>query len=318
MQKIKNKKNIKIAFFGTSNKSKPILEALYKNFDLVLCVTKTNRIVGRNKEEQETVVKRWANENGIKVFEIETMKKSWEALLKELIRNGVDLIIVADFGFIITTEILENFKNKVINVHFSLLPKYRGANPVQAAILNGDTKTGITFLQMVKELDAGDIIYQIPYSLLGTETSGELYEKLFLLAANNLADVIVNYLDGKLAPQPQNHEKATFYYSPSHPKSTYIYKEDAKINWAESPQEIEQKIRAFNPWPIAWTTLEDLEKTNICNLKSTVNKSLVLKIYSAQIKEGKLEPMEVQVEGKNKTNWKSFLNGYCVPKNKKE
>ncbi len=302
---------MKVAFFGTSNRSEPILEALHKNFDLSLCVTKSNRIVGRSQEEKPTVVKQWATENNIPVFEIEKFKESEKALLTELINKEIDLIIVADFGFIITDSILKDFKNRVINIHFSLLPKYRGANPVQAAIINKDTKTGITFLQMVKELDAGDIILQIPYPLNGTETSGELYEKLFELAAEELPDVIKKYAKNELEIKPQQREEATFYYSPSHPKSTYIYKEDARINWEETAPQVEAKIRAFNPWPIAWTSLGELEKAEICVLKPSINKNLMIKIFSAKMEEGKLTPETVQVEGKKQTDWKSFVNGYC-------
>jgi methionyl-tRNA formyltransferase len=302
---------MKIAFFGTSNRSEPILEVLHENFDLALCVTKSNRIVGRAKEEKETVVKEWAQNRHIPVFEIEKMKTSEEALLKELITREIDLIIVADFGFIIIKSIIANFENRIINIHFSLLPKYRGANPVQVAIINGDTETGITFLQMVYELDAGDIISQIPYQLNGTETSGELYEILFKKAAQELPNVIDKYIDRTLKPRKQNQNEATFYYSPSHPKSTYIYKEDAKINWQETHVQIERKIRAFNPWPIAWAPLEELEKAGICQLKPSVNKNLIIKIYSAKIAEAKIIPISVQVEGKKITDWKSFTNGYC-------
>ncbi|HDQ88841.1 MAG TPA: methionyl-tRNA formyltransferase, partial [candidate division WWE3 bacterium] len=151
-------KKTNIAFFGTSNKSTPILEVLHSSFNLALCVTKTNRIVGRSQEEESTAVKEWTQEKNISVFEIEKMRDSEPTLLKELVRLGIDMIIVADFSFMVPDLILKEFENRIINIHFSLLPKYRGANPVQATIINGDTKTGITFLQMVKELDAGDIV----------------------------------------------------------------------------------------------------------------------------------------------------------------
>lgn len=309
---------MKIAFFGTSNRSEPILEALYKNFELKLCATKTNRIVGREKEEKETKVKSWAKEHGVKIFEIEKMKSAETSLLTELINNKIDMIIVADFGFIVGKEIIEQFRGNIINIHFSLLPKYRGANPVQATILNGDTETGITFTQMVYELDAGNIIAQFPFSLNGNETSGELYNTLFTIASEKIAQVLTDYQQKKITPLPQDPAKATYFFSPSHPKSTFIYKEDAKVNWRDLPEVNERKVRAFNPWPIAWTTLEDLEEYLQIHLRPEIKKNLNLKIYSAEIShsvlhpEGILVPKEVCVEGRKKTDWRSFLNGYCI------
>lgn len=308
---------MKIAFFGTSNRSEPILEILHKNFDLKLCVTKTDRIVGRERKKSETKVKSWAKKHGIEIFEIYNMKSSETALLTELINYGIDMIIVADFGFIIGKEIIEKFKDNIINIHFSLLPKYRGANPVQAAILNGDTKTGITFTQVVYELDAGDIIAQFPVPLKGNETSGELYSMLFAIASQKITQVITDYQQKKITPMPQDPTKATYFFSKSHPKSTFIYKEDAKLNWQDSAEINERKVRAFNPWPVAWTTLGDLEKYLQLPLKPKIKKNLNLKIYSAEIShsvarpEEVLIPKEICVEGRRKMDWKSFLNGYC-------
>ena len=306
---------IKVAFFGTSDRSQPILECLDTNFDLVLCATKTDRIVGRHRKTEKTLVKKWGEREGIDVFEIENFKKDENGLVKALIKHGVELIVVADFGFIIGKELIDKYKNKIINIHFSLLPKYRGANPIQAAIIQGEKETGITYLLMTLDLDEGPILHQIKLDIKGNETSGELYEVLFKRAAQNLSDVVKKYLNKEIVPVEQNHEKASFYYSPSHPKSTYIYKEDARINWCESLKQIERKVRAFNPWPIAWTTLGDLEKSEKAEqmeLKEGVKKDLRIKIYSAELKEGKIIPKTVQVTGKNKTKWEDFKNGYTV------
>lgn len=310
---------MRVAFFGTSDRSRPILEALDENFDLKLCVTKVDRKVGRHRELQETLVKKWAKAHNISVFEIESFKNpaTQKALLKEIGRQKIDLIVVADFGFIIPKTIIESLKDKIINIHFSLLPKYRGANPVQAAIINGDEKTGISYLLMVEKMDAGPLLYQSKYPLGQTETTGELYKTLFKKAAHELPKVLKNYYKSKITPKPQDESKATYHYSPSHPKSSYIYKEDARIDWEETPKQIERKIRAFHPWPVAWTTLEELEnttKTENITLKSGVNKNLTIKIYSAQIKDKVLMPEKVQVQGKKLTNWESFKNGYTAKK----
>ncbi len=307
-----------IAFFGTSDRSKPILEALDENFDLKLCVTKTDRKVGRHQKTEETLVKSWAKERGINFFEIENIQGDEKDLLDTLIRQKIDLIVVTDFGFIIPKSIIKRFKNEIINIHFSLLPKYRGANPVQAAILRGDKETGITYLLMSEDLDEGPILKQILCRLTGKETSGILYERLFELAAKHLPQVIKEYAADKIQPQKQDHEKAIIHHSPSHPNSTYIYKEDAEINWNESVEQIERKIRAFNPWPIAWTTLnalennKKLEEENL-NIRENIDKSLRIKIFETETTPKKrLSPKKVQVAGKKATTWENFKNGYTV------
>jgi methionyl-tRNA formyltransferase len=308
-----------IAFFGTSDRPKPILESLNNNFNLTLCVTKTDRVVGRHQEKRETLVKIWAKEHKVDVFEVENIKEQEKPLLNVLSKKNIDLIIVADFGFIITSKIIEKYKDKLINIHFSLLPKYRGANPVQATIINGDGKTGISFFLMRKGMDTGPVIAQVPYDLVGNETTEILFGKLFELAAEHLPKVIREYSNGKITPKEQDESKATYYYSPSHPRSTYIYKEDARINWEESVEQIERKIRAFNPWPIAWTTLKEIEQNQkvyvsdnekALSFREGVDLSLRFKIFSARIKKGKLLPQEVQVSGKKKTSWENFKNGY--------
>lgn len=314
-----------VAFFGTSDRSEPILEALRNHFNLCLCVTKSSRRVGRHQRKEDTLVKKWASEKNIDVFEIDTPKNkdTLNALSKALSKRKVGLIVVADFGFILPKTFVEEWQGKIINIHFSLLPKYRGANPVQAAIIQGEEETGITFLLMSPKMDAGPLLYQVKHKLTGKETSGELYEILFEKAAKHLPDVIKKYKNGHLNPRKQEEKKARYYFSPSHPQSTYIYKEDAKIDWNEPAEKIERKIRAFNPWPIAWTTLNELENaTNneespLFNqnfkLKKNIDKNLRLKIYNAELDDGKLKPKKVQVEGKNIIDWESFKNGYAIP-----
>lgn len=308
----------KVAFFGTSDRSQPILESLNINFDLTLCVTKADRIVGRHQTKEKTLVKKWAGEKNIDVFATENYKKDEKDLLESLGKHKVELIIVADFGFIVGKELIDKYKDKIINIHFSLLPKYRGANPVQAAIIQGEKETGITYLLMTLGPDEGPILHQIKHRLDGTETSGELYQVLFEKAAQNLSEIVEKYLNKEIMPTEQEHGKATFYYSPSHPKSTYIYKEDARINWDKSAEQIEREIRAFNPWPISWTTLEELEKSGKAgqiNLKETMKKDIKIKIHTAQLKDGEIVPKTVQVEGKDKMSWEDFKNGYMVQEN---
>jgi len=309
----------KIAFFGTSDRSLPILEALKKNFDLVLCVTKEDVLVGRHQTPKETQVKTWAKANGVNFVTIkESLAKEKDAIIDKILSSKAEVGVVADFGYIVPKQILSIFPKGLINIHFSLLPKYRGASPVQFAILNGDAQTGITFQLMEYALDTGPILHQIPYPLDGSETSGGLYTTLFDLARAQLPVVLQNYLTGKITPTPQDESKATYTSSPSHPKNTYIYKEDAQLDWNEDAPVLERKIRAYNPWPIAWTTLGDMQEARnkilgFTKLKDQNHGLKTAKIYSAQISlDNRLGILKLQVEGSRVLAWEDFARGYLT------
>jgi len=308
-------KNLKVIFFGTSDRSTPILESLKSNFNLLLCITKKDTKIGRKQTTKETEVKRWSKENNIPFLEINSLRNNdLEEVIKKIEELKPDYGIVADFGFIIPKKIIDAMNGQIINVHFSLLPKYRGASPVQFAILNGDDSTGITYYLLDENIDTGDIISQIEYKIDTKITSGELYDILFQIAAGNLPEILKNYSKGNLNPEKQDQNKATYTFSPTNPKHTFIFKEDASINWNESPEKIEREIRAYNPWPIAWSSLGNLENATILNqnisLKDHINKELKVKIYKSHIENGNLKIDELQVEGKNKLSWKDFSNGY--------
>lgn len=301
-----------IAFFGTSDRSVPILEGLNNsNFDLLLCVTKNDVKFGRSGKLKQTEVKKWANINGVQVVTISHLNTEKTAYLKTLLKKmAVDVCVVADFGFMLPEDLLNFPKYKFINIHFSSLPYYRGASPVQFSILNREKETGISYLVITKGMDEGPIIYQTRYKLNGTETSENLYKTLFEISANDLPKILNDYVKGKLKPKEQDHSKATYCYSPSHPKSTHIYREDAKINWGESAEKIDAQIRAFNFWPVAWTTLRELEKH--LGLNPNKKMDLVLKIYKGRVVDDKYSILEIQPENKKVLDWNSFKNGYLV------
>jgi len=306
---------MKVVFFGTSDRSVPILESLKSHFDTVLCVTKKDTVVGRKQVAKETGVKKWAKEKNTNYIEINSLKgNDLQHVLDEIKKANPNYGVVADFSFIIPKEIIDLFDIRLINIHFSLLPKYRGSSPVQFAILNGEETTGITFHVVDEKMDNGCILFQSGYKLNGTETSGELYDTLFNIAADKLPEVLEKYSQGQITPLPQDIELATFTYSKSHPKSTFIFKEDALVDWGKKPEEINRLIRAFDPWPIAWSYLKDLEKSKCLEqkvkLKKHIDKDLKVKIYKAVIKDGKLSIEDIHVEGKSKTKWKDFENGY--------
>jgi len=301
-----------IAFFGTSDRSAPILDALKNsNFDIVLCVTREDLPVGRKQELKPTGVKVWAEANRVQCLTIDSLRDETTVRIKNLIsEKNVQLCLVVDFSFIIPEELLGIPEYKFVNVHFSLLPRYRGASPVQFAILNGDGKTGITYQLVSKEMDKGDVIFQSEYEVSGNETAGELNKVLFEKAAGEISEALEGYVGGELVPQKQNEAEAVYTYSPSHPKKTIVFKEDARIDWSKSPTEIDLVVRAFNPWPVAWTTLGEIHK-HYRAIKSDKKLDLKVKIFEMDVSGTNFKIEKLQVEGKPTTNWKEFENGYA-------
>lgn len=302
----------KVAFFGTSDRSISILEELHKNFDLSLCITKKDTKVGRHQKTRETQVKIWAKENQIPYLQIDSFnKENTQKVSEQLISSNITIGVVADFSLIIPKEIINVPEKKLINVHFSLLPKYRGASPVQAAILNGEKTTGITYFVMDSGMDTGDIIGKVEYLLEGNENSEDLYKKLFSIAALKLPEILNEYILGNIRQEVQDDDNATYTSSPSHPKNTFIYKEDARIAWTDEINKIERAIRAYYPWPIAWTTLTEMENPNLnIELKENKKSSSRVKIYKAHIENNLLCIDELQLEGGKKLSWNDFKNGY--------
>ncbi|MFA6981824.1 MAG: methionyl-tRNA formyltransferase [Patescibacteria group bacterium] len=303
---------MKIAFFGTSDRSTPILDTLNASFDLVLCITKRDEKVGRKQELKETQVKSWAKANEVDYFEINSMKEDVAQIVEEIRSKGIELGVMADFGFIIPKALIDVFPKGIINIHFSKLPQHRGASPVQFALLNGDDKTSITYYLMDESMDTGDILSQYEYKIGKDDTSESLYRFLFQKAGENVAEVVSKYVSGELYPLPQDDTLATYTYSRTNPKRTLVYKEDARIDWNEPHEKIERLIRAYYPWPIAWTDLQELIKGLGLNIKNVSQGKLLVKIYKAKLQNGKLEIERIQAEGKQIISWEEFKNGYLA------
>lgn len=316
---------MKVAFFGTSNRSRPILDSLKNNFDLSLCVTKCDRPAGRNLQLRENGVKTWCKENSVPYFEIDSFKNgSDQQVLQKLKEFGIEYGVVADFSLIIPELVINFFGKKFVNIHFSLLPKYRGACPVQFAILNGDKITGITFLLVDKKLDAGEILTKIEYKPTGNETSDELYETLFKLTGQHLPEVLTKYEKGLLQNEPQVESEISYTYSPTHPTKTFIFKEDAFLNFEnETAVSVYAKVRAYNSWPMAWTTLNQIDRafnspnkifdyTDMVLKKPDLGKLTVKLVKVSPTKTGTLKINELVVENKGKMDGESFVNGYFV------
>jgi methionyl-tRNA formyltransferase len=205
----------------------------------------------------------------------------------EIESSMAELAIVADFGIIIPQKTLSFFSMGVINIHPSLLPKYRGPTPAQNAILNGETETGVTIIKLDKYVDHGPVIAQVAEEIKPNDTAKSLYERLFKIGTVLLQKVVVNFENSKIKPIPQNHEHATF--------TKALTKEDGYIdfmNFFSSKDFFERMVRAYYPWPGAWTRI---------NVTDNENDIKIVKF---------LPNKRIQVEGGNEMDYKDFINGY--------
>lgn len=258
---------------GTPQFSATVLKGLLDNpaYEILGVVTQPDRAVGRKKDIKVTPVKQLALEHGISIYQPEKLSGSQELI--EMMGLGADGIITAAFGQFLPTLLLDSV-SFAINVHASLLPKYRGGAPIHYAIMNGDKEAGVTIMEMIKEMDAGDMVAKASTPILETDNVGTLFEKLAIIGRDLLLDSLPAYLSGELKPIPQDHSQATF--------SPNISPEQEKLDWTMSNQEVFNHIRGMNPWPVAHTFLEGQR----------------LKIYEAQLAEGEGLPGQVIVKTK--------------------
>jgi methionyl-tRNA formyltransferase len=239
---------MKLAFFGTSDFAVPILQKLLEaaSYEIGAVVTQPDRPAGRSKKMVSSPVKKWAVEKKVPVFQPESLLDD-DDLLEKL--AGCELFVLASYGEIIPKKYLQIPRFGFLNVHPSLLPKYRGASPIQAAILNGDFETGVTIIRMDELLDHGAIVAKAAVNLTGKRFGyRQLHDELAKLGAQLLVKVLPEYLDGQIKPVPQEEAQATF--------TQKISKKNVRIDWRDSAEAIDRMIRAFETWPVAWTTLE--------------------------------------------------------------
>jgi methionyl-tRNA formyltransferase len=241
-------RKIRVVFLGSPEFAVPSLHALAESgdIDVTLVVTQPDRRAGRGKKLTPPPVKSAAEMLGLPVIQPETLRD--RAVITQLEEHEPDLLVVVSYGEILRKRLLELAPAGCINVHPSLLPCYRGSLPIQSTILNGDTSGGVSVIKLIKEMDAGPIVHQIPVDLTGRETTGELFDQLSKLAADSLPDVIRDWVAGDIDAREQDHEAATY--------TRELRKADAQINWSWSAVEIDRFVRAMHPWPKAWTTLD--------------------------------------------------------------
>jgi len=302
---------MKIVFIGTSEFSAIILEGLIKNnLKPVLVVTAPDKPVGRKQKLTPPPAKITAQKYNISVLQ----PKAVLNINNQVLSIKPDLIIVASYGKILPREILDIPKYSCLNVHPSLLPKYRGPSPIQTAILNGDKETGVTIILMDELIDHGAILVKEKIKILAKENNETLHKKLAQLAVKLLLKTIPDWVKGKIKPEVQDESKATF--------TKVLTRENGKIDWEKPAKEIERQVRAFYPWPGAfafWQKGDKLLRIKILKAKTAETKDIKAMVgqivlspsqkIAVKCKEGFLEIWELQPEGKSPMTAEDFLRG---------
>ena len=237
---------LKIIFAGTPDFAAKHLSALLDSeHDIIAAYTQPDRPAGRGKKLTASPVKQLALQHNIPVFQPSSLKS--DEAQKVITDLDADIMVVVAYGLLLPAAVLNAPKLGCINVHGSILPKWRGAAPIQRAIWAGDTNTGVTIMQMDEGLDTGDMLHIATLPIEASDTSATLYEKLAQLGPVALVDVL-NRFDS-FTPQKQDDAEASY--------AKKLSKEEARINWHEDALQIERNIRAFNPWPVAWMNVDE-------------------------------------------------------------
>jgi len=236
---------MRLAFFGSPDTALPSFRALLEaGHEVVLAVTQPDRPAGRGRRVAACPVKEFALKRGIPVVQPERIRKDPE-VVDRLSRAKVDLQVVVAYGQIIPNAVIDLPPLKTVNVHFSLLPKYRGASPVAWAILNGEMKTGISIFRLNERMDEGDVYAAVETEILPGETAGELEARLADLGAGFLVETLARIAG--LSPSPQDHRLASL--------APKLHKENGRIDWSKNDEAVDRHVRAMTPWPSAFTFL---------------------------------------------------------------
>lgn len=298
---------MKIIFFGTSNVALPVLEVLVKQHQVLTVVSTPDSMSGRRQNLSESPVSALAKDLGINLLKPEKVKNNQD-FLQTLKNLDAELFVVVSYGKILPLEIINLPKYKTINIHFAVLPKYRGPSPIQAALFNGDEQTGTTIFILNEKVDDGPLLSQEIVNIDSWDNFFTLSDRLAKKSAALINGVINDYITGKITPLPQNEAAASY--------TKIITKDDGRISWNKSSQQIYNQFRAFFIWPGIWTTwngkkIKILDCTPIDSEQITSNPGTVF--GSGIVACGQntfLQIKTLQLEGKNETDIASFLNGY--------
>lgn len=307
------KKDLKIVFFGTPEFAVQSLDALVDNgFNIAGVVTMPDKIAGRGHKMYQSDVKRYAESQGLNVMQPEKLKNP--EFLEQLRSIGADLFIVIAFRML-PREVWQMPRLGTFNLHASLLPRYRGAAPINRAVMNGDTETGVTTFFLKHEIDTGEIIMQRKIEILPEDNVGDVHDKLMHLGARMVVETVNAILDGNLQTQPQ--PEGDFIPAPK------IFKEDCHIDWSRNAEIIHNHVRGLSPYPAAWTVIEEESGRELeCKVYTTklTDKPCTECPYGTLKKEGDrmyvatadrwIEITSLQPAGKKRMDTGAFLRGY--------
>ena len=306
---------MRVVFMGTPDFAVGTLEALIaEGYEIRAVVTQPDKPKGRGKTLMPTPVKEVALKHEIPV--LQPVKVREPEFVEQLRTMEPDVIVVAAFGQIISRDLLELPKYGCINVHASLLPAYRGAAPIQWAVINGDRESGVTIMRMNEGLDTGDMIDKVVVPLAEDETGGSLFEKLSHAGARLCVKVLEDLESGRAVCTPQPEESTTAY-------AAMITKKMGEICWQRPAEEIEQLIRGLNPWPSAYTYLDNkslkLWKATVEKAEEETENAVPGQVIRADKNglcictgDGILNVLELQLEGKKRMETAAFLRGYSI------
>ncbi|MCE3076764.1 methionyl-tRNA formyltransferase [Chryseobacterium gwangjuense] len=305
-------KSLKVVFLGTPEFAKTSLEAIHhSHHEVVGVVTVADKASGRGQKINQSPVKVFAVENNLSVFQPEKLRNP--EFLEELRKLDADVFVVVAFRMM-PKILFEMPKMGTFNLHASLLPDYRGAAPINYAVINGEEKSGATTFFINEKIDEGNILLQEELAILPDENAGSLHDRLMEMGSKLVVKTLDGLAENAIIEKPQTNVE--------HPKNAYkIFKEDTKIDWTKTSKEVHQFILGMSPYPAAFTTLKIGEeekglkifggKFELSNHDKTVGSLDIskneFKIYT---KDGIYFPLELQLEGKKRMNIKDFLNGF--------
>ena len=302
--------SLKIVFFGSPPEAVESLSVLYDaGFEIASVYTRPDRPAGRGNRVTPTPVKAWALERGLDVRTPEDLRSG--DVLQHLAKTRSDAFVVAAYGRILPPAVLDVPALGVVNIHPSLLPKYRGPSPVQNAILDGVQETGVTIMKLDEGMDTGMILRASgPVPLDGTERAGELTSRLFSIGAELLPDVLIDYSEGRLAPAPQDDSAASV--------TRMVRRADGELDWRRPAQRLERMMRAYDPWPGIFTTwrsstLKILESSVMAGAVGRRRPGTVFRDgdgLAVATGDGALDLHRVQLQGRRGVGARDFLNGH--------
>jgi len=300
---------LRVIFMGTPEFSIPTLaEIINKGHEVVGVYSQPPRKAGRGGKVRKTPVHEFAESSGLEVFTPTSLKS--EEQVEAFKALNADVAIVVAYGLLLPTPILKSCPYGCLNVHGSLLPRWRGAAPIQRAIMAGDSATGVMIMQMDEGLDTGDILLSEHIPITETMTAGDLHDDMMIRGADLLGRALDALQRGSLVPTPQPEEGVTY--------AKKIEKAESKINWSKSAKDIHNHIRGLSPFPGAWFEIvksnEKKERIKIIRSALPINQETALKNKSEdelliECGEGAIQLIEVQREGKKPMSAKDFLNG---------